>query len=372
MNYKIVTVSWLVITLSWSVPIQAAPTIDTKLAQLNDGYPVTVSGMNFGDHSPRVIWLGGKNGLIENTGKGSTPSADNWLFGTQWAISTVDDSQHHSYGKSIRVDMGGSLWNGDIRYNYGNPIGYDTDIFISWWVRRVHSGSGQWKMFRLCYTNSIVDPDVPQLTMFNHDPDNQFVIRPGPTTSDGQIVNWKMPYPEEDNRWYRVDVRIHTGSGHNTGDGLYEVTLFDPSSNTPPRSVSQTWTSFNSSGGQHDYYQWFLWQNYIGNGITSSTVWMDDLYIQVGTQARVELGNAPTWSACTVREIQPVVSWHDRSITIDANRGSFGIGETVYLYVVDGNGVVSKGQPVTLVDKKPPPGIYPLLAPDDVKADIRR
>jgi len=78
----------------------------------------------------------------------------------------------------------------------------------------------------------------------------------------------------------------------------------------------------------------------------SYTYW-DDVYIDF-TPARVELGNAPTYDACTQREIQVPTQWSDTSITITVNGGSFPPGSELYLFVVDHNGEVSYGFPVIL------------------------
>jgi hypothetical protein len=66
----------------------------------------------------------------------------------------------------------------------------------------------------------------------------------------------------------------------------------------------------------------------------------DEIYID-STQARVEVGNASTWSGCTQREIQIPSAWSSSSITITSNKGSFGSFSGKYLYVVDSSGNVN-------------------------------
>jgi hypothetical protein len=75
--------------------------------------------------------------------------------------------------------------------------------------------------------------------------------------------------------------------------------------------------------------------------------WTSDAYIDT-TPARVEMGNASTWAACTHREIQIPTSWSSSAINITLNRGSFGSTDSVCLYVVDASGAVSPGYAVTL------------------------
>jgi len=74
----------------------------------------------------------------------------------------------------------------------------------------------------------------------------------------------------------------------------------------------------------------------------------DDVFVDY-TVARVELGNASTWDASTVREIQVAQQWSDGQIVARLNRGAFAPGQTVYAYVVDANGAVNPlGLPVTM------------------------
>lgn len=74
---------------------------------------------------------------------------------------------------------------------------------------------------------------------------------------------------------------------------------------------------------------------------------VDDVYIDT-TQARVEIGDASTWAACTHKEVQPATSWSASSAIVTLNRGSFGTSDTAYVYVVDSTGAVnSSGYQIT-------------------------
>lgn len=76
-------------------------------------------------------------------------------------------------------------------------------------------------------------------------------------------------------------------------------------------------------------------------------IYLDDAYLDV-TQARVELGNAPTWANCTFREIQIPTAWTSGEITVTLNTGSFAPTNSAYLFVVDSAGRVSPGFQVTV------------------------
>lgn len=77
-------------------------------------------------------------------------------------------------------------------------------------------------------------------------------------------------------------------------------------------------------------------------------IYVSDLWIDAD-QARVVLGNAPTWAGCTIHEMQPWSAWATGEITITANLGAFADDATAYLYVVDASGVVNaNGYEITL------------------------
>ncbi|MEF3692161.1 MAG: hypothetical protein V3574_03875 [Candidatus Moraniibacteriota bacterium] len=324
--------------------VWGAPSISGVSGNLSDGQNVTIAGNSFGSHDLNIEWLGGSSGLIESGTSGQIPIRSNWNFGTSWADTYFSDDYVHSGTKSLKVSTNNTNYNGDIRYDSGINMGPGEDIFVSWWVRREHSGTGQWKMFRLDFENDITDGPY-QLVMFNWDTQQQFIVRPGPSIEENSWQDWSPPYPSQDNRWYRLDLSIHI-SDYGVSNGSYSMDVQDPVSGGFISNMTLlNKLSFIDSNG---FYRWFLWQNYAGNGVISQTTWFDDIYIQVGTQARVEIGDASTWSNCTFKEMQPPASWNNSQILINLNKGSFSNGETAYLYVVDENGDFNEtGYPIT-------------------------
>jgi hypothetical protein len=157
-----------------------------------------------------------------------------------------------------------------------------------------------------------------------------------------------------------MDFRIRTSS-LGRSDGQYEISTYDPTSGSTIESETVTAMSYENTAR---LYRWFIWQNWVGNGLTSQDTFLDDLFIQVGTQARVELCDKPTWGACTLREVQAPSSWSDGSISLKFNQGGFKPGQTAYLYVVDGSGVASRGMQVAIGGAAAPapmtPGNYQL------------
>lgn len=92
---------------------------------------------------------------------------------------------------------------------------------------------------------------------------------------------------------------------------------------------------------------------------------ISELYVD-HSFARVEIGDAPTWAACTHREIQIPVAWSPSSITISGNPGTFAPGSQAYLFVVNENRQPSAGFPVVLGQPYTPGDDGPPGAPGTV------
>jgi len=81
---------------------------------------------------------------------------------------------------------------------------------------------------------------------------------------------------------------------------------------------------------------------------TSNWRYFADVYLDY-SRARVILGNASTYAASTIREVQIPTAWSGSSISLTVNLGKFQTGQTAYLYVVDSNGQAnSAGVPITV------------------------
>ena len=113
-------------------------------------------------------------------------------------------------------------------------------------------------------------------------------------------------------------------------NGVTSVTLADT-------MISNTTAKYGLGNGLRLLNNFTDSSNLPPNG---SQVWMDDIYVD-DTWARVMIGNASTFAASTVREIQIPSAWADGSITVTVNRGSFADLSSAYLYVIDASGTVN-------------------------------
>ena len=317
--------------------------ISNVTGTLSDGQAVALSGSGFGSNPLTFEWLGAN---IEAGTAGNEFSKTNWLNGYAYDSYVYATDQKHSGSKSIKGDASGPGYGGnDLRYN-GQSVGPNTDLFMTWWVRRHHSATGQWKMLRLSDINDIVDHAYEQ-RWFNWDQGYGYMLftctSSTDPTQDGGTADYGAQFPPDDDVWYRIEFYMHTSEAGNA-NGNYTYKLYTPGESPQVHSKSNI---LNWDEGGH-YYDWYLFQGYFCNGITAQTVWMDDVFIQAGTQARVEIGDNSNWNNCTHKEIQPPSAWSSNSITITLNKGSFSSG-TAYLFVVDSTGAVSSSYSITLV-----------------------
>ncbi|MDA8113517.1 MAG: hypothetical protein M0Z43_02155 [Acidithiobacillus sp.] len=81
-------------------------------------------------------------------------------------------------------------------------------------------------------------------------------------------------------------------------------------------------------------------------------LYIDDAYID-NSWARVEIGDASTYAACTHREIQPITVW-GATTTITVNQGSFANDASAYLFLIDDTGAPSPGYSITFGTGAPP------------------
>jgi hypothetical protein len=291
--------------------------------------------------------------------EGNTLTLSGSEFFGNWKIADGNGVDAAAFVTNDHARSGDKTWvvepayNGSLRYDYGSEIPENTPIFISWWVRFEASNDvGQWKMFRLSHHNDIQDSGT-EAVMFNWFGGNgdQFIIRPDRCPQGNNAISfYGGKYPSEKGKWYRVDQYIHTSS-QGAKDGYSETTLLGESINLSEWSSSSDVDpkypdvmTYNAT----DRYRWFIWQNYRGSGLNNLKVWLDDIYIQVGSVARVELGNADTFGASNIREIQRVKAWTENSIEIELNTGSFVDGQVAWLYIVNEYGQVSSGYKVQI------------------------
>lgn len=342
------TLFLLITALFITTAAHAAPAISGTSGTPTDGSSYTLTGSGYGSGPSEVEFLGGSSGPIESGTTGNNFSRTNWLLPGD-AMNSNDfkyaTDQAHSGSKSLKAEV--PEYNAVLRYTPASTITSSESVFISVWYRWNHVNEGQWKLLRLTTNSTIVDGSN-QLVFFTYPGETQLCVDPDVVGYSSMTPN---PYTTTD-AWQRVDYDVTCG----VSNGTVVLTKYVTGSS----KVTDTEGAYptHRSGSAWNYV---LFQNYMGTGggypgISSGNVWMDDIYI-ASTRARVEMGNASTYAACTHFEIQPFTSWSTSSITVTLNRGSFGSTDTVYLYVINADGTYnSSGYQVVLggSDTTPP------------------
>ena len=366
MRYVIILLSSIILFVS--ALANAAPNNISVSGTFGDANSVTISGADFEtnalDYSDIIHH-------VNNTIDGQNPSnTDGWIFDEGSGHNPeADTSYARSGGVSLYHDGSpADGYNAVLRYNYGSGVGAGETVYITWWTRIDYTitvgEQNQWKMFRTNYMNDIQDQDTgdnnytTQMVMFNmmDDSSGEWKNRPGPYIDSAGTDNWmNQCMTDADSTWYRHELILNT-SDFGTYNGDYTMRRYTPGSSVAEASETGMMT-YNNPNISPTTWQYFLWQNWIGNGL-SGDAWTDDHYVQVGTQARVELCDASTWSARTECDIQEPTAWSDTSITLTVNSGGFSTSETAYVYVVNDSGEVnSSGYPVTIGTSAPVNGV---------------
>jgi hypothetical protein len=291
----------------------------------------TITGSGFGTHALDIEWIGAD---IEAGTVGQDFAKTGWVNNSQWADHAYSTDQYHSGSKALKVVVNDES-NGVLYYALPNPVLPGEKFFMSWWTRWEGTEAGQWKMLRIEGQAVVVGGD-PQIVMFNW------------FGAGGQVI-FNYGYPQQQvfypssffpraGSWYRCEISLTASSTGNT-DGTATFRTNVPGNAFVTLSTPNVMTHVDAG----EQYGYIVFQNYMGNSSNGGTIYTDDVYIQKGTHARVEMGDNATFTNCTHIETQVPTAWSDTSITVTPNFGSFGAGSSVYLFVVDSTGTPSAG-----------------------------
>lgn len=137
-----------------------------------------------------------------------------------------------------------------------------------------------------------------------------------------------------------------------------------------PNGIMRVWVdnvkyedvNWQNSPDDNTHWDAVFYGNYLGHGsegacptcAQDSWTYWDNVYTDT-TQAHVEIGNAPTYDTCTLREVQIPTAWSTSAINITLNQGEFASFSGKYLYVTDAGGLVNTGGFALSDTSGPPP-----------------
>jgi len=232
--------------------------------------------------------------------------------------------------------------------NFATPLPDSLTYYHTFWFRyntpRPMGTPGEIKLLRIF-------GDQPTSSI----PDKPYHKTGGVGKADGTVW-WSTSYKAEaqvnepyktwtseptENTWHRAEAIYKQSSAGGVADGSIQLIIDGVTqavfNNIVTRdSNDHRWIKADFFSGMTN------WDT--GNTGLKWEKWLDDAYLSK-TWQRVEMCNSSTWATRTHCELQPVTKWADGQITFTANKGSFSTG-TMYLFVVDTNGMVTDGYPI--------------------------
>jgi len=339
----------------------AAPSISLLTGTYKDGESIIISGSSFGANALDIEWLGGSSGNIEQGALGNAFSCTGWTADTtagDFTAPSYSNTRYHSGSKSILSQYPDENdHTSGFSFDYGSEFG---TTYATWWTYFDHVDSkGQWRKWHLNPDNSAntVDGEIQRndfylangtveqaLLMLFCDVESYGQCYPGSNAG----LRWTTAQPVD--AWVRTEVYAVESSAVDTRDGTLILNQQEEGE-LVTNLAAWSGTIITRVAGASRWRYWKFrnsWVNISGGDGTQERIYTDDIYIQVGTQSRVEIGNNATFANCTHREIQYPTAWATDSITFTLNQGSFGNTDTVYVFVVDADGAASSGYEITL------------------------
>ncbi len=339
----------------FSSPVMAQPVISGVTGTVANGQAITVTGSAFGATGPTVTLFDdfelGSNGATLHTGAGSA-QVGQWTPFT--SIATGPTKPYPVYSSTSRVS-GTFACNAPMSFTNYKPIFEAAlpsgPVFVSYWVYlpagEVCPGQspGDYKLAWLGGATAAGGADQTIPTWLGNT--TAFACN-APSNYTGYLKGFKLNNNgSSSGTWTRIWVYAVPGSSSNGTFKFWDMAL---NSSPVTQEFSATGITNVPSGAHWALIDFNADANFNLSGQMANP-YFDDIYIATGTgaQARVEIGNASTYAACTNLTIVTPTSWSASSITGTVRQGAFTTGQSAYLYVTDANGNVNaQGQPVTM------------------------
>lgn len=316
-------------------PPTAGPSVSGVIGNLNHGTSATISGSGFGNKSNAapVKWDNFESGAL-----GAPLSTNGWIhyWNNTWPM--FSNARAYAGTQSAHTDMPMAPDN----FNTAGLRNLNTlQLYLSCQFRweRIAGNYADGPFIKLLRANA--NPEFyhsrPRFysTQRLRIPEHESGISPdqtiSPVPNDIQITG---THSLVEGQWNRLEVYYKFSDPAGAANGALQ-TWVNLGRNANYTSAVTRGTDSISSTRVIDNFLLPFMADRLHN--VHLRLYVDDVYVDT-TQARVEIGNASTWEACTQREIQIPSSWSTNAITVTINRGAFSPGSQVYLYVVDANG----------------------------------
>ena len=344
--------AFLVLVLALATFAVAQPTIQTVEGEFIDGDTLFINGTSFGTAPQVISWDD-----FETGGNGNTLSDPE--IGPTWSFQHPSSNTPYPSYSTMQAYSGGL--SAKVAWREPGWSGYSINAF-GW------ASEGPYNTMYLTYMRYHDPSENDAPSNMNHKQLYTF----GPANSNnGSEQQQFMPFmipagqnsfatmlqatPADIFYWY--DAPRYYNSNYSWGRWEFWLDYEDTAAQNDGHII--TWYNLQEKrnetginlcdveGGQfvEDLRIGHMFQGF--ENLTHVRSFFDDVYIAT-TRARVELGNASTYAACTRREIQVAAEWGSTRIEVPLRTVQFTSGEQVYLYIIDEDGTISSGYAIEL------------------------
>lgn len=329
----------------------------------DDGEPCTVRGVNFGFKSPAApkFWNTFEDGTpgqvlattapdigaFHSTQGTEVYSSVNAYNGSQCAYW---DKTPEYFGDAFMMDLEGP---NQVQYINGNVSISPTSAIAAANLKFMRINPAKNETTQECDVPGYIY-GCPNIQVGNERGSTSFWIRVNAAERPGCIVQVDgTSYPGSDNEWINCEMAGIVGTPDQSDGyayikvGPHRQEYFNIRTMCDLADVDPSWC-------EGYYVGWIL--AYMSNeGEPNIYLRWDNMYGD-NTLARVVLGDASTWAACTKFDPQPPTSWSSTEIGFTFNKGSYTAGDVAYVYVVDEDGLHNDdGYAITIGGVAEPP-----------------
>ncbi len=362
-SYSSSLVSFVVLSVVIFFPslVSAAPAITSVSGAFTHGSTVTISGSGFGTKSTAapVVW--------DDASTGTYPT-DNGKWDGAWPNCSANHQYDPRYytpqelGRAVSLPhvnttryIAGAHWPSSDAYCGYNVMlfkqvsrSWPFYVYSSWYYRvdpQYSSTNPNHKMWD--YSKGAEPYDLPYNWYIEYNPGlsnassdvSWHLLDDDGVLGGGHSRWWGGGGTNPVTNWIKVEVEVKLtnqtdGYVRVTEDGIEKILLAD---------VTTDGTNFGANSAPRT----IAVGGYAGSGGPNNWRYFADVYLDYSL-SRVILGNAATYAASTIREVQIPSAWSNTSLTLTTNLGQFTSG-TAYIYVVDSSGAVNaNGYPITI------------------------